>query len=67
MTTGEATAVRLAGLLPGDDAVVAVDQLVAAGAAELAAVRALAAPGKGRGSARARKACALADGLAESP
>lgn len=67
VTTGEATAVRLAGLLPGDDAVVAVDQLVAAGVAELAAVRALAASGKGRGSAQARQACALADGLAESP
>ena len=67
VTTGEATAVRLAGLLACDDAVVAVDQLVAAGAAELSAVRALAETGRGHGSARARTVCALADGLAESP
>jgi hypothetical protein len=67
VTTGEATAVRLAGLLPGDAGVVAVDQLIAAGAAELEAVRALAGAAAGRGAARARRACALADGLAESP
>jgi very-short-patch-repair endonuclease len=67
VTTPEATAVRLAGLLAGDAAVVAVDQMVAAGAADLSAVRALAGNERGPGSARARRACALADGLAASP
>ena len=67
MTTAEATAVRLAGLLDGDAAVVAVDQMVAAGVVDLADVRALAGADRGPGSARARRACALADGLAESP
>ena len=67
MTTAEATAVRLAGLLEGDAAVVAVDQLVAAGVVDLAAVRGLADTARGPGSARARRVCALADGLAESP
>jgi Protein of unknown function (DUF559) len=67
VTSPEATAVRLAGLLAGDSAVVAVDQMVAAGVAELSAVRALADNGRGPGSARARKTCALADGLAGSP
>lgn len=67
VTTAEATTVRLAGLLAGDSAVVAVDQMVATGVVDLAAVRALAASGQGRGSARARRVCALADGLAGSP
>lgn len=67
VSTPEATAVRLAGLLDGDAGVIAVDQMVEAGMADLAAVRALAATGRGRGSARARRVCALADGLAGSP
>jgi hypothetical protein len=67
VTTPEATAVRLAQLLEGDSAVVAVNQMVAAGVVDLAAVRSLAAAGRGPGSARARRVCALADGLAESP
>ena len=67
VTTAEATTVRLAELLDGDAAVVAVDQMVAAGVVDLAAVRTLAEGGRGAGSARARRACALADGLAESP
>lgn len=67
VTSPEATAVRLAGLLPGDAAVVAVDRMVDAGAADLVRVRALADTTRGRGSARARAACALADGLAQSP
>ena len=67
VTTPEATAVRLAGLLLGDDAVVAVDQILATRAARLEDVRALAAATTGRGSARARSACSLADGLAGSP
>lgn len=67
VTTAAATAVRLAGLLPPDDAVVAVDQMIATGAVELDEVRALAAATSGRGCARARAACARADGLAESP
>jgi Protein of unknown function (DUF559) len=67
VTSPEATAVRLAGLLPGDAAVIAVDQMVDKGSADLARVRALAAEATGRGCARARTACALADGLAQSP
>ena len=67
VTTAEATTVRLAQLLEGDAAVVAVDQMVAAGVVDLAAVRSLAEVGRGAGSARARQACALADGLAASP
>lgn len=66
-TTPEATAVRVAGALPGDDAVVAVDMLIASGVAGLAAVRALAATARGPGAARARETCRLADGLAGSP
>lgn len=67
VTSPESTAVRLAGLLPGDAAVIAVDQMVDAGHADLGRVRALAAGARGRGAARARTACALADGLAGSP
>jgi hypothetical protein len=67
VTTAEATAVRLAGLLSGDDAVIAVDQVLATRAALLEDVRAVAACARGRGAARARRACALADGLAGSP
>lgn len=67
VTTAAATAVRVAGLLPLDDAVVAVDQLVDTGVVELAAIRQLATAATGAGSARARTACALADGLAGSP
>jgi very-short-patch-repair endonuclease len=67
VTTAAATAVRLAQLLDQESAVVAVDQMVAAGAVDLAAVRSLADAARGPGSARARRACALADGLAESP
>jgi hypothetical protein len=66
-TTPEATAVDLARALPGSEAVVAVDQLVVAGTAELTAVRELAAAAVGPGCRRARRSCALADGLAESP
>jgi very-short-patch-repair endonuclease len=66
-TTPEATAVRVAAALPGDEAVVAVDRLVASGVVDLEPVRALAAGLRGAGSARAREACRLADGLAESP
>ena len=67
VTTVEATALRLAGILPGDDAVVAVDQLLAARVIDVEPVRRLAAAASGPGSARARKVIALADGLAESP
>ncbi|MGY1802618.1 hypothetical protein ACI78T_04965 [Blastococcus sp. SYSU D00922] len=67
VTTPEATAVRLAASLPGDDAVVAVDRMIASGIVDLAPVRAVAASGRGPGSARARAVCGLADGLAESP
>ncbi len=67
VTTAGATAVRLAGLLPPVEAVVAVDRLIATGATDLAEVRAIATAATGRGCARARVACARADGLAESP
>jgi hypothetical protein len=67
VTTAVATAVRLAACIPGEDAVVAVDQMIATGVVDLAPVRALAASGRGTGSARARAVCALADGLAGSP
>jgi hypothetical protein len=67
VTTPEATTVRLAGSLPGDEAVIAVDRMVATGIVDLAPVRALAAAQRGPGSARARSVCDLADGLAGSP
>jgi very-short-patch-repair endonuclease len=63
----EATAVELAGRPPLEDAVVAVDLLTTGGPAALPLVRDLAARASGPGSRRAREACALADGLAESP
>ena len=65
-TTPEATALRVAALLPRDEAVVALDRMVAAGALDLSALQArVAVPGAA--TARARAVCALADGLAESP
>ena len=67
VTSAEATAVRLAGSLREDDAVVAVDQLIATGVVDLGPVRELAAATTGRGSRQARRVCALADGLAGSP
>jgi hypothetical protein len=67
VTTAAATAVRLAELLDQDDAVVAMDQLVAAKVVDLASIRALAAARRGPGSRRARAAAELADGLAASP
>jgi hypothetical protein len=67
VTTAGATALRLAGLLPLVEAVVAVDRMIATGATDLAEVRALASAATGRDCARARLACARADGLAESP
>ncbi|MDQ1663670.1 MAG: hypothetical protein QOJ68_3650 [Blastococcus sp.] len=67
VTTAAATAIRLASLLPPDESVVAVDQLVATGATELAEARMLASSTRGAGSARARSAVARADGLAASP
>ncbi|MFW3170558.1 DUF559 domain-containing protein [Geodermatophilus sp. CPCC 206100] len=61
-----AATVRAAALLEPDDAVVAIDRLVTAGVVDLAAVRSrVAAPGAA--SARVRRACRRADGLAESP
>lgn len=61
-----AAAVRAAGLLEPDDAVVAIDRMVAAGVVDLAALRARVAE-PGVGSDRVRRACTRADGLAESP
>ena len=66
-TVPEATALDLAARLPGDEAVVAVDRVLAGGLVDLAPLRARAAAGTGRGSARARAVCALADERAESP
>jgi len=67
VTSGDLTAVDLAGRLRRSEAVVLVDQMVAARAADLDGVRALASSLTGRFSARARVAVALADGLAGSP
>ncbi|WP_222194174.1 endonuclease domain-containing protein [Modestobacter italicus] len=67
-TTGVRTAVDLARFAPLDDAVVLLDQLVHARVVDLAAVRAaVSALPVCRGSARARRAAAAADGRAESP
>jgi hypothetical protein len=63
----EASAVELAGRAPLEAAVIAVDQLTVNGVAALPLVRALAGRATGPGSRRARRACALADGRAESP
>ena len=67
LTTPEATAVRVAAALSGDAAVAAVDRLVASGVVDLGPLRDLAATVRGPGTARARKVCGLADGLAGSP
>ena len=67
VTTAEATAVRLAAALRGDDAVAAVDQLVSSGIVDLDDVRRRAAQQRGPGAARVREVCRLADGLAQSP
>ncbi|WP_299956255.1 hypothetical protein [uncultured Modestobacter sp.] len=67
VTTPEATAVALARALPLEDAVIAIDQLTSSGLASLQRVQALAGAASGAGCRRAREACALADGLAESP
>lgn len=62
------TAVDLIRRDAGDEAVVLLDQLVEAEVVELRDVRAaVAALPRCRGSARARRAAALADGLAQSP
>lgn len=67
VTSPEATALLVAATAPTDNAVVDLDRLVRARTVLLDEVRAVAATWKGHGSARARAACALADGLAESP
>jgi very-short-patch-repair endonuclease len=66
-TTPAATALRVAGSLRQDDAVVAVDRLLAARLVDLSRVRALAASGRGPGTARARTVLDLADERSESP
>jgi very-short-patch-repair endonuclease len=60
------TALRVASQLSADEAVVAVDRLAVARIVDIEAVRVRAAV-PGAASARVRRACALADGLAESP
>ena len=67
VTDPDLTAVEVAGMLPLDEAVVAVDRLTVYGPADLVRVRALASAGTGRNCRRARLACSLADGRAESP
>jgi very-short-patch-repair endonuclease len=67
VTTPEATALRIAIVLPTDDAVAAIDRLVVERVVNLERFRALAAAGRGPGAARARLVAALADGLAQSP
>jgi hypothetical protein len=66
VTAPALTALRVAAVLPDDEAVVAIDRMVTAGVVQLPAVRHLAAR-TGAASARVRRACARADGLAESP
>jgi len=66
VSTPEATVLRLARVLPRDDAVVAADRLVRATGIDLEALRErVGAPGAV--PPRVRTVCALADGLAESP
>jgi len=67
LTDPAATTIALAAALPLEEAVVAVDRMTVGGVAALAEVRALAEVHTGRGCRRARVACALADGRAESP
>jgi hypothetical protein len=67
VTSPEATAARLASVVPTDAAVAAVDQLITAGLVDLRGVRRFAEAARGPGSARARRVAGLADGLAESP
>lgn len=67
VTTPPTTALRLAGSLPLDDAVVAVDSMLAAGLVDLVPLRALAAGLRGPNSARARRVLDWADERAESP
>ncbi len=59
-------ALRAAAVLGGDEAVVAVDRMVAAGLVDLAELRARASV-PGVASAGVRRACRRADGLAGSP
>ncbi|GAA4738479.1 hypothetical protein GCM10023328_19140 [Modestobacter marinus] len=67
-TTGLRTAVDMARFAPAEEAVVLLDQLVHARVVDLAQVRAaVGALPTCRGSARARRAAAAADGRAESP
>ena len=66
VTTPQATALRLARMLPRDEAVVAIDRMVPATDLDLRALRARAGL-PGAAPARARSVLALADGLAESP
>ncbi len=61
-----AATLRAASLLGSDEAVVAIDRMVAAGVVDLASLRARAAT-PWVASARVRRACGRADGLAESP
>lgn len=66
VTGPELTTLRVASVLRGDEAVVAVDRLLAARVVDLAALRARAASPRAT-SARVRAVCAQADGLAASP
>lgn len=66
VSTPEATVLRLARVLPRDDAVVAADRLVRATGIDLQALRERAGV-PGAFPPRVRAVCALADGLAESP
>jgi hypothetical protein len=67
VTSPEATVVRVASFLPWEAGVAAVDRFVASGMVDLEPVRRLAVTHSGPGAARARAACAAADGLAGSP
>ncbi|SFL92745.1 endonuclease domain-containing protein [Geodermatophilus ruber] len=67
VTSPAATAVAVASHPVTEEAVMAVDRMVASAVVDLDVVRALAASTAGAGSTRARTACDLADGLAQSP
>lgn len=66
-TTPVATAVELAMTLPVHDAVVALDVMLGRGLVDPQPLQAAVEKATGPGSARARRACALADGRSESP
>jgi hypothetical protein len=66
-TTPGTTALDVAATFPGDEAVVAVDRMLAAGIVDLGPLRSPAAAARGPGSVRVRAVLSLADEQAASP